>query len=171
MIEKKSICSTHSKRAFKLSNEERILLIQALYAINILEEEQYDTREIISGITKEIYSNHKSLQKLEDIFVSIVNDLVSLDNCISKNLSFSWKIERLPKVLLAILRMAIFEIKIYPSKIGLIINNYIEITRRFEHHKEVAFLNGLLDNIGQKYVSTNSTHITNYNHSEVAKTN
>lgn len=67
-----------------------------------------------------------------------------IDEIISKN-SKSWKLERIAKVDLAILRLALFEI-LYMDEIPqkVTINEAVELAKKYSAEKSYQFVNGLL---------------------------
>ncbi len=72
---------------------------------------------------------------------SIINDL-----------SVGWRVSRLPKVSLAILRLALCEILFVPSiPHGVSINEAVELAKKFATQEDGAFINGILG----KYVREN----------------
>lgn len=82
----------------------------------------------------------KALQKVED------NKEV-IDKKIEESLT-SWKIDRISKVNLSILRLSICEmmyLEDVPGKVS--INEAIELTKKYSDEKSVSFINGVLDKI------------------------
>ena len=74
-----------------------------------------------------------------------------LDAIINEN-SVGWKVERLPKVSLAILRLALCEILYIPSiPNGVSINEAVELAKKFSSSEDASFINGILG----KYVREN----------------
>jgi len=73
-----------------------------------------------------------------------------LDKMISAALPTDWPLERLERVLRAILRVGAFELY-YRSDVPVrvVINEYLEITHAFFEGKEPGMVNGVLDRIGQ----------------------
>ena len=68
-----------------------------------------------------------------------------LDEDIKNNLTKGWKIERITKVSLAVLRLAIFEIKyIEDVPTNVAINEAVEIEKKFDNPDNSAFVNGVL---------------------------
>lgn len=75
-----------------------------------------------------------------------------IDIIISEN-SVGWKIERLPKVTLAIMRLAFCELLYVPSvPTGVTINEAVELAKKFASQEDASFINGILG----KYVRENS---------------
>ena len=71
-----------------------------------------------------------------------------LDEVISVNLNNNWKIGRLPKTTLAILRIAIFEILFLddvPDSVS--VNEAVELAKKFGSENDYVFINGLLGSV------------------------
>ncbi|MGN1160721.1 MAG: transcription antitermination factor NusB [Candidatus Fimenecus sp.] len=74
-----------------------------------------------------------------------------IDKLISEH-SVGWKIERLPKVTLAIMRLAFCELLYVPSvPTGVSINEAVELAKKFASQEDASFINGILG----KYVREN----------------
>ena len=72
-----------------------------------------------------------------------------IDREISAKLT-NWKIGRLPKTTLAILRIGVYEILFcddVPDSVA--INEAVELAKRFGSEKDYAFVNGVLGNIAR----------------------
>lgn len=72
-----------------------------------------------------------------------------------------WRLGRLPKVELNLLRLAVYELLMYPDlSLGVTINEAIEIARRYGGDEAPQFINGVLDRIamviGKKAGSANA---------------
>lgn len=61
-----------------------------------------------------------------------------------------WTIERLSRVDLAILRLAVYEIKYSETPAAVAINEAIELTRKFSSEQSCPFVNGVLGTISRK---------------------
>ncbi len=73
---------------------------------------------------------------------------------IINEISIGWKVARLPKVSLAILRLALCEILFVPSvPNGVSINEAVELAKKFSSQEDASFINGILG----KYVRENIT--------------
>lgn len=84
---------------------------------------------------------------INKVVFGVHTNLEAIDKEIEKNLD-KWKIDRVSKVNLSILRVAIFEMKYddeVPKKVA--INEAIEIAKVYSDEKSVSFINGVLDNI------------------------
>lgn len=97
---------------------------------------QYD-KPVLSK-TKSIEANEKCRDILDNI-----NDI---DEVIEKSLD-NWTINRIGKVELAILRVAVYEIKYDKLESAIAINEAVEIAKTYGGDKSGAFVNGVLAKI------------------------
>ena len=92
--------------------------------------------------------NPKSLDNVDYIksaVLGVLSKKEEIDDDIKNNLTKGWKIERITKVSLAVLRLAIFEIKyIEDVPTNVAINEAIEIDKKFDNPDNSAFVNGVL---------------------------
>ena len=89
---------------------------------------------------------------LLDEFVSaLVNttcdNIENIDECISTN-SKGWKINRIPKVTLAIIRMALAEILYFDDvPDGVAVNEAVELAKKYSTPEDASYINGLLGTV------------------------
>lgn len=127
----------------KLSREKAMELVFSM----MLTKESHD--EVIETFVDNYEENIKELdlEYIKEVLKGVEENKESIDNLIKENLQ-KWKIERISKVNLAILRLAVYEMKYVndvPEKVA--INEALEITKRYSDEKSVSFINGVLDNI------------------------
>jgi N utilization substance protein B len=73
-----------------------------------------------------------------------------LDAMISATLTDAWKIERLEKVVLAILRAGTYELLMCPeTDTSIIISEYLDVTEAFHEDKEIKFVNASLNRLAK----------------------
>lgn len=75
----------------------------------------------------------------------VEDNLEEIDRIISDHLSAKWKINRISKVSLSILRLAVYEMKYVediPSNVS--INEAVELSKKFSDEEEYKFVNGIL---------------------------
>lgn len=82
-----------------------------------------------------------------ELFEGAVREGEKLDGLIS-NQAQNWRVERMAAVNRNILRLALYEILSHPeTPPPVIINEALEIARRFSGEESVEFVNGILDGI------------------------
>ncbi len=81
------------------------------------------------------------------LFRGTVENIESLDQLIRKHAA-NWRLERMAAVDRSILRLAAFELLHYPeTPPRAVINEALEMARRFSGEGSVEFVNGILDTI------------------------
>ena len=75
----------------------------------------------------------------------VEDNLEEIDKIISDHLSAKWKLNRISKVSLSILRLAVYEMK-YVEDIptNVTINEAVELSKKFSGEEEYKFVNGIL---------------------------
>jgi N utilization substance protein B len=82
-----------------------------------------------------------------ELFRGAVNDIKRLDPLIREHAA-NWRLERMAAVDRSILRVAVYELLHYPdTPPPAVINEALEIARRFSGEGSVEFVNGILDSI------------------------
>lgn len=87
------------------------------------------------------------LSYINDVVFGVHNNLNDIDEAIKAALD-KWKIDRISKVNLTILRLSVYEMKYVddvPAKVA--INEAIEIAKVYSDEKSVSFINGVLDKV------------------------
>ena len=127
----------------KLSREKTMELLFGMTLSKDTVEEVVETFvENYEGNIKEI-----DLTYVKRALIGVENNKKAIDEAISSNLQ-NWKIDRISKVNLTILRLAAYEI-LFDENVprNVAINEALEITRRYSGEKSVSFINGVLDKI------------------------
>jgi N utilization substance protein B len=97
--------------------------------------------------------------ELAEAEVDFFNDIVrgvdarreEINRLIEAKLAEGWKLERLDRPMRAILRAGTYELIARADvPVGSVISEYLDVAHAFFDKKEVAFVNGLLDNIAKE---------------------
>lgn len=115
----------------------------------------YKNRDDVEFLVGQMLENKpESKQNLEYIRF-VVNGVLEkeeeLEKDISENMSSSWKLDRISRVSLAILKLALFEIKYMddiPVKVS--INEAVELDKKFDVPDNSSFINGVLGGFCRK---------------------
>lgn len=84
---------------------------------------------------------------MKDAIFGIQKNKDEIINQIEKNLKSDWKIERISKVDLAILKLAIYELKYTDIPFKVVINEAVELAKRYGEDSSKNFVNGVLASI------------------------
>ena len=91
--------------------------------------------------------NEEAKKYIEDAIFGIENNKEEIDEQIKKNLKENWKIERVSKIDLSILRLAIYEIKYKEIPYKVAINEAVELAKKYSDDKVKNMINGVLDKV------------------------
>ena len=131
----------------------RILAVQTIYSYQILKKKKniiQISSEYIEYHNLKYKHNNLNLDFYHTLIKLTTHNIVEIDEKIKWKLDKKWKIERLPEVVLSILRVGIGEIiKTQYSTIAIVINDYLQIAKSLNHFKELSFINSILDKIAK----------------------
>lgn len=104
----------------------------------------YNLTEIIENKDSSTGNCYFLTKYVEEIFNGVKNNQKVIDNLIAKN-SLNWDKNRISKVALNLLRLAIYEI-LFKSDIphNVSINEAVELAKKYGVETESAFINGIL---------------------------
>jgi len=130
----------------------REFVLQVLFAADSRSEDPADTLEFLENHFRsdpdEILKMHRVVSDFaRDLVVAVAKDRQVIDKLISK-LSVNWKLYRMNRVDRNILRMAIAEMLTFsdtPDQV--ILNEAIDIGKKYGAENSAAFINGILDRI------------------------
>lgn len=84
---------------------------------------------------------------IRSVFFGVYENLEELDGIISGN-SVGWSIKRISKTALAVLRLAIYEIKYMEDiPVSVTINEAVELCKKYATKDDASFVNGILASV------------------------
>lgn len=124
----------------------RELAFKLIYSMEIQKEE--DTQEQIQlYLESNNIEDQKAKEYINDVIYGINSNLEEISNLIEKNLKSDWKIDRISKIDLSLLKLAIYEIKYKEIPYKVAINEAIELAKRYGEDSSKNFINGILASI------------------------
>ena len=127
----------------------RLAAVQALYQMEL-------TGEDATTVAREFVEHRFSGEPAPDeaLFRAIVDGVphrqTAIDRAIAGGLSANWRLQRIDSTLRAILRAAAWELVDRPDiPARVVIDEYIEVARRFSDAEQCAFVNAVLDRIAR----------------------
>ncbi len=86
----------------------------------------------------------------DDIVSGVIARGDEIDVQLSAKLAEGWRLERLDKTMLQVLRAGVYELMARPDvATGTVINEYIDVAHAFFDAREAKFVNGLLDAVAR----------------------
>ena len=123
----------------------RDLAFKLLYQIEIQKEINKEDIEIFFE-NNEINSA-QAKEYINDVVNGINENSKEILENISKNLKQDWEIERVSKVNLALLKLAIYEIKYKELPYKVVINEVVELAKTYGEETSHSFINGILASV------------------------
>ena len=120
--------------------------LQALYQVDIADADPKEALSVAWGSDEEAPAPESdALQFSEDLVMGVLGKRADLDAAIGKN-SRNWRVERMSRIDRNILRLAVFELtRPEPLPSNIILNEAVELAKRFGSVESRAFINGILD--------------------------
>ena len=126
-------------------SEARDMAFKFLYQVEVQKE---NNEELLNLFLENNEIENKEAKKyILDIANGVAHNLESIIEHIKKNLKQDWKIERISKVTLAILTLAIYEIVYTKIPFKVVINEAVELAKKYGEETAPAFVNGILASI------------------------
>lgn len=126
-------------------SEARELLFKVLYEIEVqkditdehinlfIENYEIENAETVEYIRKSVNGINEHHEEIEEL--------------ISKNLKKDWTLERISKTSIAILKLAIYEIKYANIPFKVAINEAVDLAKKYSEDAAPAFVNGVLASV------------------------
>ena len=126
----------------------RELAFELLYSLEIQKVEKESIEEQIKMFleTNEI-TDKKAEEYFTDVVYGIQTNSEKIQETISSNLASNWKIERISKISLVLLKLSTYELiyKKIPYKV--VINEVVELAKLYGDENAPSIINGVLGNI------------------------
>ena len=107
-----------------------------------------DALEDILALAEEV-REIKADEYVKKVFFGVFENIENIDKTISDN-AIGWNIKRITKTALAILRLAIYEIKFYDDiPVSVAINEAVELAKKYATKEDASFINGILSTVSK----------------------
>ena len=123
----------------------RELAFQLVYSVQIqkdMENEQFEifcqNNEIDSEIAKKY---------IKDIINGVKENKEKIEGLISNNLKKGWSIDRISKIDLTLLKIAIYEMLEKKIHYKIVVNEVVELAKKYSEEQSPSFINGVLASI------------------------
>ena len=133
--------SQNREQAFKL-----------LYSLTFLDEELDVDEQIKLFLDGENLTNKSTIEYVNSIIKGVDQHNDEIVNLILKNIRKEWTIDRISKIDLALLKLSIYEIKFAKLPFKVVINEALELSKKYGDKKSKSFINGVLASIVKEEV-------------------
>ena len=125
--------------------ETREQAFRLIYSIEIqkdMDEEQVELFLQENGIEEKA-----EIDYVKEVFVGIRENKEEIVTLIQNNLKEKWSVDRISKIDLAILKVAIYELVFSKLPYKVVINEAVELAKKYGYDNSKSFINGILASI------------------------
>ena len=127
-------------------SEMREQAFKIMYSLEIQKNENLEEQLGLYIESNEI-KDESAIEYIKDAVLGIEENKKEILDNIEKNLKKDWKIERISKIDLVILKLAIYEIKYKEIPYKVVINEAVELAKKYGEDNSKNFVNGILSSI------------------------
>lgn len=124
----------------------RELAFKLIYSLEIQKQENLQEQIELYIEANEI-KDEKAIKYINDTLNGINDNLDDIVNLIEKNLKAGWEIQRVSKIDLSLLKLAIYEIKYSDIPYKVAINEVVELAKKYGEDTSKNFINGILASV------------------------
>ena len=119
-----------------------------LYSLEVPKNKELNTTEQIDlYIESNEITNKEAIEYIKDAITGIEKNKETITKLIEEKLKSNWKIERISKIDLSLLELAIYEIKYKEVPYKVAINEAVELAKKYGEENSKTFVNGILASI------------------------
>ena len=124
----------------------RELAFQLIYSLEIQKPEDLEEQVELYLECNEVEEN-EAKEYIKDAVFGIKENINEIKELIEKNLKADWKIDRISKIDLGLLKLAIYEIKYKKIPYKVAINECLELAKKYGEETSKNFVNGILASV------------------------
>ena len=129
----------------------REIAFRLLYSLEVQKNKEINIEEQIElYIESNNITNTEAIEYMKDAILGIEKNKVEIKALIEENLKSNWKLERISKIDLSLLELAIYEIKYKEVPYKVAINEAVELAKKYGEDNSKTFVNGILASIVKK---------------------
>lgn len=117
-----------------------------IYSLEIQKQEDLEEAIELYEESNQI-TDKKAKAYITDAIFGIQKNKDEIIHQIEKNLKSDWKLERISKIDLAILKLAIYELKYTDIPFKVVINEAVELAKKYGEDSSRNFVNGILASV------------------------
>ena len=129
--------------------EAREEAFKLLYSLQIINDKNVEDQTRIFLESSGIEDND-AIKYIKDIIYGTNNENEKIEAIISENIKADWDIKRISKIDLTLLKLGIFEIIYSKLPYKVVINEVVELAKKYGDDNSKAFVNGVLASIVKK---------------------
>ena len=127
-------------------SEIREQAFKLMYSLEIQRDENLE-EQVELYLESNNITNENAIDYIKDVIFGIEKNEKEILDEIEKYLKSDWKIDRISKIDLTILKLAIYEIKYKELPFKVVINEAVELAKKYGEDSSKKFVNGVLANV------------------------
>ena len=124
----------------------RELTFRLIYSLEIQKTEDLEEQIELYLECNEV-EDDEAKEYIKDAIFGINEHIEEIQELIEKNLKADWKIDRISKIDLSLLKLAIYEIKYKKIPYKVAINESLELAKKYGEETSKNFINGILASV------------------------
>lgn len=120
----------------------RELTFKLLYSLEVQKDFQEENYQLFFDNNDVIENNAK--EEIKESITNIVKNNEEIESQISSYLKADWKIERISKVNISLMKLAIYEMMYKKIPYKIVINEIVELAKKYGEETSASFINGVL---------------------------
>lgn len=124
----------------------RELTFKLIYSLEIQKQENLQEQIELYIEANEI-KDEKAIKYIKETLNGINENQEDIINLIKKNLKAGWEIQRVSKIDISLLKLAIYEIKYTDIPYKVAVNEVVELAKKYGEETSKNFVNGILASI------------------------
>lgn len=124
----------------------RELTFRLIYSMEIQKETNIE-EQVDLYIESNNIDDENVKEYIKDVIFGINSNVEEITELIEKHLKSDWKIDRISKIDLSLLKLAIYEIKYKEIPYKVAINEAIELAKKYGEDNSKNFVNGVLASV------------------------
>ena len=122
-------------------SQARVKAFELIFMIDSCESVEFE----LDKLSKELKEHKKHMKYIKQVVNAVSEHKDEIDSMISENLGTGWSFRRLSRMSVAVLRLAVAEIKYMEDiPVSVSVNEAVELAKKYCDDNEPVFINGVL---------------------------
>ncbi len=126
--------------------EAREQAFKLLYSLQLMDEKNIE-EQLELFIQENEINDKDGIDYIKDIIMGTDKNNTEIEKAISENIKSDWDIHRISKIDLTLLKLGIYEIVYSKLPYKVVINEVVELAKKYGDDNSKAFVNGVLASI------------------------
>ena len=123
----------------------REMAFRLIYSSEV--QKQMDNEQVEMFIQENEIQEQEEVEYINEVYNGIKENKEEIESLISSNLKEKWTMDRISKIDFAILEVAIFELIYSKLPYKVVINEAVELAKKYGEDSSKSFINGILGSI------------------------